>query len=168
MTTAARVAAVVVLLMAVACERRPDTEENVRKALDEANISSVDVAVDEDENVVHLSGTVETLADRTRAHEIAAAAVGTTGRVVNEVTVEVLEETAPQTPDQRITSELDRLIDGDPVLRERDITVSVSGGTAVLTGEVRSAEEKRRVEEIARRTGGVTHVANQLQVHSDR
>lgn len=167
MRTAARVTAVLVALLAFACERRPDTEENVRKALDEANISSVDVSVDEDENVVHLSGTVETLADRTRAEEIAAAAVGTTGRVVNELTVEVLDVT-PITADERITNEIYLLIDRYPVLRERDINVTVSDGTVVMTGEVRTAGEKRQAEQLVRGAPGVENVTNRLQVHSER
>lgn len=81
---------VAAMLSAAACDRDPDTEGNVRKALEEANIDTVEVEVDDDANIVHLQGTVGTLADRTRAEEIATAVVGTSGRVINELTVEAL------------------------------------------------------------------------------
>lgn len=80
------------VLSTEACDRDADTESNVRKALDEANMAAVQVDVDDDANVVHLQGTVGTLADRTRAEEIATAVVGTGGRVINEVTVDALSD----------------------------------------------------------------------------
>ena len=41
-----------------------------------------------DENAVHLSGKVNTAAEKARAEELAQQAVGTSGRVVNEVAVD--------------------------------------------------------------------------------
>ncbi|MBI4263408.1 MAG: BON domain-containing protein [Acidobacteria bacterium] len=146
---------------------RPSTEDNVREALDEADIRSVDVAVDEDANVVHLSGTVETLADRTRAEEIAAATVGTSGRVLNDVTVETLEEAPPEDPDQAVARAIDRLIDEDPVLRERDVNIAVTQGRVTVTGEVRSAAEKARADRIVSSAPGVAAVANELRVRGE-
>ena len=69
----------------VACGRADDTEEMVRAALVQADIREVDVVADED--TVRLTGTVDTLADRTRAVELAAAIVGTAAAVRNEITV---------------------------------------------------------------------------------
>lgn len=150
-----------------ACDRRPPTEENVRKALDEANIDSVEVHVDGDANIVHLTGTVDTLAERTRAEEIAAATVGTTGRVVNDLTVEALDE-PPDDPDEQLAHTLDGLIDGDAVLRERDVNVHVSGGVVTITGEVRTAAEKARVGRFVRDVPGVAKIDNQLTITNDR
>jgi osmotically-inducible protein OsmY len=75
------------LAFAVACTIGGDTERTVEQALDAASIRNVDVAIEGRANVVHLSGTVQSLADRTRAEEVALAAVGTSGRVVNEIAV---------------------------------------------------------------------------------
>jgi len=81
------------------CDRRLETEDNVRKALDQANLR-VDVDMDDDTNIVHLSGTVETLADRTRAEEAASAAIGTSGaQVLNELTVTTLAAETENGPD---------------------------------------------------------------------
>ena len=68
-------------VLALACSGREDTKENVAKALEQANLKSVAVDVDKQSNIVHLKGTVGTMSDRTRAEEVAAAAVGTSGRV---------------------------------------------------------------------------------------
>src|SRR4051812_44848315 len=74
------------------CHRGPDTKNNVRKALDQANMQQVDIKVDGDANIVHLKGTVGSMAERSRAQEVADAVVGTTGRVLNEVTIKGLND----------------------------------------------------------------------------
>jgi len=148
----------------VAACARTDTEGNVRKALSEADMKSVDVYVNDD-SIVHLTGTVGTLSARTRAEEIASATVGTTGRVVNELTVEALEE-APDDPDEQLTHALDRLIDADPVLRERDVNITVSNGAVTISGEVRTDAERRRVTSLLRGAHGVASLTKQLQIHT--
>jgi osmotically-inducible protein OsmY len=153
------------LLAVVAACARTDTEGNVRKALDDANMTSVEVFVNED-SIVHLTGTVGTLSERTRAEEIASATVGTSGRVVNELTVEALED-APDDPDQQLTHALDRLIDRDPVLRERDVNIAVTNGAVTITGDVRTDAERRRVAALLREAPGVAMLTNQLQIHTD-
>lgn len=163
-TVRRRCVATALIVLAAACART-DTEGNVRKALDEANMKSVDVYVNDD-SIVHLTGTVGTLSERTRAEEIASAAVGTTGRVVNELTVEALEE-PPDDPDGQLTHALDRLIDADPVLRERDVNITVASGAVTITGEVRTDAERRRVASLLRGAPGVASLTNQLQIHTD-
>jgi osmotically-inducible protein OsmY len=152
---------------AVACDRRPDTEENVRKALDQANMAAVQVDVDDEARIVHLQGTVGTMADRTRANEIATAVVGTSGRVLNELTVEGLTSRSADDFDGQITDRLDEILDSDAVLRERDVNVEVTNGMVAITGEVRTAEEKSRAEQLVRAAPGVKDVANGLQIRSE-
>ncbi len=162
-------AATIALTTAMGCERRPDTAENVRKALEQANMQTVEVAVVDDEaQVVHLQGTVGTLADRTRADEIATAVVGTSGRVLNDLTVEGLTDRRRDDPDGRITDVLDERLDQDAVLRERDVNIRVTDGMVDLTGEVRTAEEKNRAERIVKAAPGVKDVVNGLQIRDER
>jgi osmotically-inducible protein OsmY len=73
--------------LALGCFTPDDTKESVEQALEQANLSDVEVSVDADSNVIRLTGTVERVADRVRAEEVASAIVGTTGRVQNELTV---------------------------------------------------------------------------------
>ena len=69
----------------LACRPSEDMEEMVRDALKQANVG--EVQVHRDATTLHLTGTVDTLADRSRAEELAAAIVGTSGRVSNEIAV---------------------------------------------------------------------------------
>jgi osmotically-inducible protein OsmY len=154
--------------LVVACSSRPDTKGNVEKALDQANIDNVAVQVDDDANVVHLKGTVQSMADRTRAEEIAVAAVGTSGRVLNELTVAGLNDETADDLDDDILDALDRTIDKDPILKERDINFEVANGMVTIKGEVRSADEKNRVGQLVRGAPGVKDVANGLEIKPER
>jgi len=153
---------------AMACTRPADTEGSLRKALDEADIRNVDVAVDDREDVVHLSGTVETLADRTRAEEVANSVVGTSGTVVNDLTIEDFEDTAPASPDEQLTAQIDALIDADRTLRERDVNILVRGGAVTISGEVRTQGERARAARLVEQAPGVTTVTNELHVVRER
>jgi len=148
----------------VACDRAPETEENVRKALDQANMQVVQVEVDDDANIVHLKGTVDTMGERTRAEEVASAAVGTTGRVLNELTVKGLNDDTADDLDDDIDDTLNRTLNNDPVLKERDIEFDVVNGMVTITGEVASAGEKAQVEQLAKAAPGVKDVANGLEI----
>lgn len=151
-----------------ACQRGPDTGENLRKALDQANMPQVDVKVDADEHIVHLKGVVGSMAERSRAQEVADAVVGTAGRVLNELTVRGLNDTTADDLDDDIEDTLDRTIDNDPTLKQRDINFEVVNGMVTIKGEVRNADEKNRVVELAKAAPGVKDVANGLAIVAAR
>ncbi len=155
-------------VLAIGCGGRADHKENVQKALTQANLENVAVDVDDDANIVHLKGTVGSMSDRTRAEEVAAAAVGTTGRVLNELTVEGLNSDTADDLDDEIHDTLDRMVDNDPVLKERDINFDVSNGTVTVKGEVRNAEEKNKVGQIVKAAPGVKDFANALEIRSEQ
>lgn len=156
------------LAVAVACSGRADRKKDVESALDQANIPNVAVHVDDNANLVHLKGTVESMADRTRAEEVASAAVGTTGQVLNELSVEGLNSDNAGDFDGEIEDTLDRMIDSDPTLRERDINFEVTNGAVTVKGEVRSADEKNRVTQIVKAAPGVKDFANALEIHPEQ
>src|SRR5262245_8406026 len=150
----------------VACHRPPDTEGALRKALDQANMPHVDVRVDDDEHIVHLKGVVGSMAERSRAEEVADAVVGTSGRVLNELTVKGLNDTTADDLDGQIRKNLDRMIDNDPTLKQRDINFDVANGMVAIKGTVRTADEKNRVGDMTKAAPGVKDVANGLQIES--
>ena len=152
------------LLGAAACDRTPGTDERLRQALDQANMQAVTADVDAGANVVHLKGAVENMSERTRAGEVAAAVVGTSGQVLNEVTVRGLKDETAGALDDDIEDTLDRTIDRDPVLKERDVHFEVANGMVVVKGWVRSAAERTRVEELVKAAPGVKDVANALEI----
>jgi osmotically-inducible protein OsmY len=154
-------------VLALACRGR-DPKDNVQKALEQANIPNVAVDVDDDARIVHLKGTVGTMSERTRAEEVAAAAVGTSGRVLNELTVEGLNTDTADDLDNDVQEALDRMVDNDPVLRERDINFEVANGVVTVKGEVRTAGEKNRVTQIVKAAPGVKDFANALEIHPEQ
>jgi Predicted periplasmic or secreted lipoprotein len=157
---------VIAMCLALACHRAPETKDTLRKALDQANMHQVDVKVDNDEHIVHLKGVVGSMADRSRAEEVAGAVVGTSGRVLNELTVKGLNDTTADDLDGDIHKNLDRIIDNDPTLKQRDINFEVTNGMVAIKGEVRSADEKNRVGDMTKAAPGVKDVANGLQIES--
>ena len=98
-----RAAPVIGAALLLACAPSDDMEEMVRDALKQANVGEVEVH--RDVTTLHLTGTVDTLADRSRAEELAAAIVGTSGRVSNEIAVTGLGPLEPSGPSDRSASE---------------------------------------------------------------
>src|SRR5215213_1487070 len=82
-----------VLAFAAGCNSGPNPSEDVLKALKAASLNDVLVEWDSDARIAHLKGSVDRPADRQRANEIAVATVGTTGTVLNELTIKGLNDT---------------------------------------------------------------------------
>ena len=79
----------------VGCGRAPDTEGNVRRALDQANMQVVQVDVDDDSNIVHLKGPWTRWAIARVRKKWRRRRSVPSGRVLNELTVKGLnDETA--------------------------------------------------------------------------
>ena len=151
---------------ALACNTQPDPKDEVTRALDEANIEDVNVDWDDDAKLLHLKGTVDSSVERAQAESVAARAVGTTGQVVNELTV---EGEAAQTADDFDGAIRDRLntISGDQAFDGRDINFDVNNGVVTIKGTVRSQAEKQRVGEMTQKTPGVKEVVNALEISPD-
>jgi osmotically-inducible protein OsmY len=124
----------------------------------------VAVKVDDDVHIVHLRGTVSSMADRSRAQEVADAVVGTSGRVLNELTIKGLNDKTAGALDDDIKDNLDDMIDNDPALKQRDINFEVVNGMVTVKGEVRTADEKNRVGDMTKAAPGVKDVANGLEI----
>ena len=133
-------------------------------ALKQANIDDVRANYDSDSKVVHLRGNVETTVERERAEEIAEKAVGTSGKVLNEVTVDNVDSRSANDNDGQIRSQLNDMVDRDPQLTDRSINFDVNNGAVEVKGMVASAGEKNKVTDMARSVAGVRDVANGLTV----
>jgi osmotically-inducible protein OsmY len=154
--------------LALACGAERNRKEDIETALEQANLPHVAVELDADANLVHLSGSVDSMSDRTRAEEVANSAVGTSGRVLNELTVVGLNSETADDLDSDIQDVLDRMVDDDATLRERDINFEVRNGAVTVKGEVRSADEKNRVTQIVKAAPGVKDFANALEIHPEQ
>ena len=165
MDAVARLSVAVTLAVSLAaCSRGPDPTDNVNKALKQANLNEVTVDWDSGTRVAHLKGTVDRPTDRQRAEDVANAAVGTTGKVLNEVTIKGLNEKTAGNLDGDIKSQLKRMLDNDPVLRDRSIKFEVNNGAVTVTGEVLNADEKGKVTELVRAAPGVKDMVNVVEI----
>jgi osmotically-inducible protein OsmY len=159
------VTSVVALTVALAaCNRGPNPTDEVTRSLKQANLNDVSVDWDSGARVAHLKGSVDRPTDRQRAEEIAAAAVGTTGKVLNEVTIKGLNEKTAGNLDGNIKDQLKTMLDRDPVLRDRGITFEVNNGAVLVKGEVQNAGEKAKLTELVRAAPGVKDFANAVDI----
>jgi len=111
-----------------------------------------------------LKGSVDQPTDRQRAEDVATATVGTSGRVLNEVTVKNVDDVVAGDLDGGIHSYLKDTIAKDPDLRDRDIDFDVNNGVVTVKGDVRTSAEKARVTDIVRAAPGVKDLANALEI----
>ena len=152
------------LVLAAACNRGPDPKDQVSDQLKTANIHDVDVDYDRDAKVVHLKGVVDSTAERSRAEEVATRAVGTTGKVANELTVKGVTDRTADDHDGDIRRELKAKVDNDSVLKNRDINFDVNNGVVTIKGDVGTAAEKQKVGQMTHSTENVKEVVNSLDV----
>lgn len=76
---------------------------------------------------------------------------------------------AQKTPltDDIITDNVRVRLANDPDIGGMKIDVDVKGGTATLTGKVRTDKQKVKAEKLAKKVKGVTAVSNKLLVSPD-
>jgi osmotically-inducible protein OsmY len=142
----------------------PDPSERTKQALDQANIKDVNVDWDKDARVEHLKGTVDSSTERQRAEHVAETAVGTSGKVLNELTVKGVDDKHADDMDGLISRDLKDMIDRDQVLRDRDVHFDVNNGVVTAKGEVRTSAEKDRVTQMMKSTPAVKDFANELEI----
>lgn len=172
MRTLARLLSVAILgvglSVAGACSNGNTTGDRVDKALKDANVKNVNVDYDKNANVVHLKGKVDTTYDKDRADQIANSVVGTSGKVLNELTVEGMDEKTADDMDSQIKTHLNDAVKADSNLTDENIDFHVNNGVVTVTGEVKSEAEKERVSQIAKGTTGVKDVANELTIKGQK
>lgn len=148
-----------------ACNRGPDPKDQIERDLKSASMPDVNVDYDRSNKVVHLTGAVDNSAEKSRAEEIAQRAVGTTGRVANELTVKGVDEKTADDMDNAIRKELNAKVNNDRSLGDRSINFDVNNGVVTIKGEVRNEAEKAQVNAMAKSTENVRDVVNALEVN---
>lgn len=175
MRTFARLTAVATLSLAIgmgaaACNTstRADTGDRVEKALDDANLKDVNVDFDKNANVVHLKGKVNSADQKQQAERIAETAVGTSGKVLNELTVEGANEDRMETVDDQIKNRLNDAVKANQRLADQNIDFYVNNGVVTVTGEVESQAQKEQIGQLVKGTPGVKDFANELTISKER
>ena len=150
-------------MTACADRDRADYQARVNDDLKANKLDDVRADWKADEKALHLKGEVEQAADKARAEELAKQVVGTSGRVVNEVTV---EGTNAEATDDRIEEQLDRAFKEDDEWDKDklDLTFDSKAGVVTITGDAPTEVAKARVEQKVRTIPGVKDVVNNLEV----
>lgn len=163
--------AALLLTVAIGCSSNkastPDVKDQVTKAMDNAGYKDVKVAVNNDKQLVTLTGDVKTQEDKDRAEELAKTTAG--GFVVsNEVGVrpEGDESTA-----KKIDSNVDSAIEKDfkaviiaNRMEKQHIRYGAKNGVLTLKGDVDTAAQRSQVEKLAATVPNVQQVVNELDV----
>ena len=133
-------------------------QANLQSDRDLAN-NRIDVSVSD--GIATLKGTVDSESERAKAVRLATV-VGI--RVVDDqLKVESAGMKATVT-DGAITTKLKAQYLANTDLRQADIAVSTNNGVVTLTGTVSSPELRQLAIDLARHTGGVIRVENQLRL----
>jgi hyperosmotically inducible periplasmic protein len=158
-------AALMTTSLGSACNRGPDPKDQIERDLKSASISNVNVDYDRSNQVIHLKGAVDASAEKSRAEEIAQRAVGTSGRVANELTVKGVDDKTADDMDNAIRKELNAKVNNDRTLEDRSINFDVNNGVVTIKGEVRNQAEKAKVNEMAKSTENVRDIVNALEIN---
>lgn len=159
------IAAVLSIAAIGACNRQPDVQKMADGALESVALADeVDASYDDDNRVVHLSGTVPTPDDRNRAHDAVRASVGSLAQVANDIVVDGPGAEAGDDLDAGIEERFETLHSNTADLKGYDIDASVDNAVLTLTGDVQTAADKSKFESMARDIPGVSQVINAIVV----
>ncbi|HZR45579.1 MAG TPA: BON domain-containing protein [Candidatus Manganitrophaceae bacterium] len=110
-------------------------------------------------NTITLVGLVDREEERVRAGDLARGVVGELRTIDNQIML-----TQEVVLDASIVAKLKTEIVTNPVTRLANIEVDSRKGTVTLNGSVKTDEQKRETERLARATAGVMTVRNNLKV----
>jgi hyperosmotically inducible protein len=141
------------------------------------HLSASTIHTETTNGAVHLTGTVDSDIDRDLAGQIAKAAEGVTS-VKNDLVVKTGSSQASTksktsgsgesfgqyVDDATTTAMVKTKLLADPNVKGLKISVETTGDIVTLTGKVGSAEQKQLAEKLAKNTGDVKSVKNQLVV----
>jgi hyperosmotically inducible protein len=141
--------------------------DNVKKALQQADLKDVNVSEDTSKNTITLTGTLHSEQAKDRAGRIALSTAP--GRqIANEISVEpVGHESQART----VSSDLDNGIENNykaelaaSGLDKQSVHYTVKNGVLTLSGSVKSNEQRHEAAQLASKVPNVRQVVNQLEV----
>lgn len=165
--------------LAVACSEtvaETGLHQRANEALKEARLDQVKAEWDPNNHVMVLRGFVLSPEDKRHAEDVARSVIGSSGQVVNELTITTRGAPTPapvlassadlELIDERIQRDVEHLFSDDDVWGGREFEILVRAGHVRLTGKVLSQAEKDRVTEMVAGVTGVTGVVNRLTVRN--
>jgi len=156
--------------LGLACSSRSSDvsyQDNVQKALEQADLKDVTVSEDRDKNTITLGGTLHSDDAKRNAGDVAQAAAGS--RVIaNEISVQPV---GMQSEAEDVSSNLDGAIQKNykaaliaKGLDKQDIHFDAKNGVLTLKGSVNSAPQRQEAQQLAQAVPNVQQVLNQIDV----
>src|SRR5438445_12270923 len=174
-------AAIPLLLVSIACSsnqratnaanvksaNNASYKDNVKKALEQADLKDVTVEEDRDKNTITLGGTVHSENAKQQAAEVAKAAAG--NRIIaNEVAVRPV---GAESESKTISSNLDGGIEKNfkaalvaKGLDKQHIRFDAKNGVLTLKGRVDSPAQRQEAQQVAASVPNVQQVLNEIEV----
>lgn len=148
----------------------PDNKAAVYQALANHELISVVVTQNREKGVIRLTGIVGSADRKARAEDLAEqAAPGYT--IENQIRIDssglqsmINQAEVKSKSDSDIENRYKDSIQMHKNLDKRTIQYSANNGTLYLKGAVKTAQEKKEAEELARKIPNVQHVVNEIQV----
>ena len=157
------------LLLTVACSHRDNVsyKDEVKKALEQAELKDVTVSEDQDKNTITLGGTVHSDEAKAKAADVAKAAANT--RIIaNEISVRPV---GSESEAKDVASNLDDAIEKNykaalisSGLEKQHVSFKAKNRVLILTGSVHNGNERQHAEKLAAGIPNVQQVLNQIEV----
>ena len=157
------------LLLTVACSRHDNVsyKDDVKKALEQAELKDVTVSEDKDKNTITLGGAVHSDEAKAKAGDVAKATANT--RIIaNEISVQPV---ASESQAKDVNSNLDDAIEKDyksaliaSGLDKQHVRFKAKNGVLTLTGSVKNANERQQAAKLAAEIPHTQQVLNQIKV----
>lgn len=158
-------------ILIAGCHTHPDHADEksaVTNSLNSNNLGTVSVSQDRDKGVMTLTGNVASDDQKTQAETLAKQAAPDY-TVANEIGV---RPTGDQGQMASVASNIDSGIEDNfkatikahKALDDQSIHAKAKNGTLVLTGSVKTAEQKKEAEKLAKKVPNVQQVVNELDV----
>lgn len=157
------------LFLTSACSRRDNIsyKDDVKKALEQADLKDVTVSEDQDKNTITLGGTLHSANAKDKAAEVAKAAANT--RIIaNEISVQPV---GSESDARAVASNLDDAIEKNykaalisSGLEKQRVSYKAKNGVLTLSGSVRNPTQRQHAEKLAAGIPNVQQVLNQIEV----
>jgi osmotically-inducible protein OsmY len=141
-------------------------DDRVEVALStDANLRGFGLDADESQGRIILKGAVRTEEQKSQAAQVAArVAPGVT--VDNRIRVQATARMSTSDPVDvdAIEEQVENALEEDATLRPFDLEVDEDNGQIIITGNVRTADQKALADQIAKRIAGTVVVVNRVRV----
>jgi hyperosmotically inducible protein len=162
-------------LVIAGCQHQPahaDEKSAVTNSLSSNNLSTVSVSQDRDKGVMTLTGDVTSGDQKAQAENLAKQAAPDY-TIADEIGVRPVGD---QSQAKAVDSNLDSGIEDNfkaeikahKALDDQSIHAKAKNGTLVLTGSVKTSDQKREAGSLAKKVPNVQQVVNELEVKPDK